>query len=176
MMPDTGHSMETKHIPIFINCRDRLSCLLMLVRWLEAAGYEQIHLIDNASTYPPLLEYYEQTPHNVVRLRENTGHLAPWTSGTIDRLAQGPYVVSDPDVVPTESCPYDAAGRMLELLERYPDYYKVGLGLAMDDIPSTYELAEWVVKWEAQHWEKEVEPGVYDAPVDTTFALYRPGS
>ena len=52
--------------PIFINCRDRITCLSVLVDWLEKAGHENIYLLDNDSSYPPLLEYYEQTPHTVV--------------------------------------------------------------------------------------------------------------
>jgi hypothetical protein len=59
------------------------------------------------------------------------------------------------------------------LLERYPDVDKVGLGLILDDLPAYAQHRERVVAWERKHWEDEIEPGVYRAPVDTTFALYR---
>ena len=44
-------------IPIFIVVRDLLSPLQQLVAWLERAGHERIVLIDNDSTYPPMVEY-----------------------------------------------------------------------------------------------------------------------
>ena len=28
--------------------------------------------------------------------------------------------------------------------------------------------------WEKKHWLKQIEPDVYDAALDTTFALYKP--
>ena len=31
-----------------------------------------------------------------------------------------------------------------------------------------------VLNWEKQFWNREIEPGVFKAPIDTTFALYRP--
>ena len=66
--------------------------------------------------------------------------------------------------------------RLVDLLGRYPDFCKAGLGLMIDDIPECYSLHEYVLKWEQQHWESTVEPGVFAANVDTTFAAYRPRS
>ena len=59
--------------PVFINCRDRLAPLRTLVEWLEQAGSTEVYLLDNDSTYEPLLDYYSQTPHTVVRLGRNWG-------------------------------------------------------------------------------------------------------
>jgi hypothetical protein len=162
--------------PVFVNCRDRVSCLRMVVDWLERAGHERIYLVDNASTFPALLEYYEETPHVVVRLEENAGHRAPWRSGLTERYAPDtPYVVTDPDVVPADECPNDAAAFLADLLDRYPEARKVGLGLVIDDLPEHYKMKKYVQMWESQHWLKEAEPGVFVASVDTTFAVYRPG-
>lgn len=59
-------------------------------------------------------------------------------------------------------------------MKRHPLSPKVGFSLRIDDIPDHFELKDKVINWESQFWEKEVEPGIYDAPIDTTFALYRP--
>ena len=92
--------------PIFIICRDRLTPLAALVQWLERTGCECIYLLDNDSAWPPLLEYYERSPHSVIRLGVNAGHLAPWELGIVERYARHErYVVTDPDVVPDDSCP-----------------------------------------------------------------------
>jgi hypothetical protein len=150
---------------------------VQLVDWLERSGHERVILVDNASTYPPLLEYFRSTPHEFVELGENLGHRAVWEADLLTRFeVDGPFVLTDPDVVPVEECPLDAVEHLLEILERHPEATKVGLGLQIDDLPAHFALREHVIGWEAPHWAREVEPGVFDAPIDTTFAVYLPRS
>ncbi|HET9111698.1 MAG TPA: hypothetical protein VFN78_12795 [Ktedonobacterales bacterium] len=164
-------------VPIIINNRDRLEPLLKLLDWLQRAGQHNIYIVDNDSTYPPLLAYYRRCPYKVIMLRENVGHLAAWTQGIVEQVAKDQYyVVSDPDIVPVEYCPTDALDRFRDILDRHPDRFKAGFGLKIDDLPSHYKFASEVKAWEGQFWTMEREPGVFDAPIDTTFALYRPGS
>jgi hypothetical protein len=161
-------------VPVFINCRDRLTPLVELVGYLERAGCERVFLLDNDSTYPPLLEYYEQTPHTVIRLGENRPHKAFWESGLLDELGiDGRYVFSDPDTVPIGECPLDAIDYFGEVLDRYPAYKKAGFGLRIDDVPDHYGLKAEVIAWESRFWRRLVAPRLYEAPIDTTFALYR---
>ena len=47
--------------------------------------------------------------------------------------------------------------------------------LRIDDIPATNTHRDAVVKWERQFWVNEFTPGFFFSPIDTTFALYRPG-
>ena len=176
-MAQTDIFTSNSQIPILINNRDRLACLLQLIGWLERAGQSNIHIIDNDSSYPPLLDYYRHCPHRVIKLGGNFGHLAPWTQGIVQDLAQDQYyVVTDPDIVPVEYCPADALARFQEILARYPDRSKVGFGLKIDDLPTHYKFAEAVKAWEGRFWEQSLEPGLYDATIDTSFALYRPNS
>jgi hypothetical protein len=162
--------------PILITCRDRLSPLVELLTWLECSGQDRIYLLDNASTWPPLLEFYERTNHQVIRLGANIGQRAAWDAGIVERHCVGEYyVVSDPDVVPVEDCPPDALDVFHDALQRFPSRSKTGFGLKVDDLPDHYRFAEEVRTWEAQFWERELAPGLYDAQIDTTFALYRPG-
>jgi FkbM family methyltransferase len=165
------------HAPILINCRDRLTSLLALIEWLEGVGLDEIYLLDNDSAYEPLLEYFESTPHSVIRLGANYGRLAPWKApGVMDRVRDRHFVFTDPDIVPDEQCPPDAVDRFAELLGRYPSIVKVGFGLRIDDLPDHYRHKDDVVSWERPWWRKRVEDGVYFAPIDTTFALYRPNA
>ena len=160
-------------VPVFINCRDRLSPLLELLGYLERAGCERVYLLDNDSTYPPLLEYYERTPHTVIRLGENRPHKAFWDSGLLDELdVRGRYVFSDPDTIPIDDCPLDAIEYFGEVLDRYPAYRKAGFGLRIDDLPDHYRLKAEVLAWESRFWRRLVAPRLYEAPIDTTFALY----
>ena len=162
-------------IPIFINARDRLGCLRQLVDWLRQAGYEKIYILDNASTYQPLLEYYSKLEKQgiwVLKLRQNLGHTALWRSGILEKLdIRTPYVYTDPDVLPLEECPENFVADLLELLRKYPWLEKAGLGLYYEDI--TYFDAAAKQVWEKQFYQIQVEKEVYFAPLDTTMALYR---
>lgn len=168
--------MAPRSLPVLITCRDRATSLVELVSWLERAGHDRIYLVDNDSRWPPLLEFLENTSHTVIRLKENLGYLAPWEAGLVDRFARGePYVVTDPDVVPDESCPFDAAAHLASLLVQYPVYRKAVLGLRIDDLPEHFALREAVLRSEASFWRRPVRRGLYHAWVDTTFAVYRAG-
>jgi hypothetical protein len=161
--------------PVFINCRDRVTPLAELVGWLERAGHEEIYLLDNDSAYEPLLEYYERTPHTVLRLGENIGRFALWFAPGVFDLTRGrSFAYTDPDIVPAEDCPPDALERFAELLERYPGVNKVGFGLRIDDLPDHYRHKQAVTTWEGQFWRWRVPGDAFYASIDTTFALYRP--
>ncbi|MCE9623096.1 MAG: glycosyltransferase family 2 protein [Actinomycetia bacterium] len=165
----------TEQYPIFISLRDRLEPLQTLLNWLDRVNQREIWLIDNDSTYPPLVEFLSTTEHRVVRSGRNWGSRAPWLTGTIQRVARNRYfVVTDPDVVPDDECPLDALDYFRSILDRHLDLHKAGFGLRIDDLPERYALAADVVAWETQFWERPIEPGLYAAPIDTTFALYRP--
>lgn len=169
---------DYRRVPVFVVCRDKVSPLQQLVGWLERHGYARIVLVDNASTYPPLLEYLDGTPHDVVRLAENLGpHDSIWSTGVRDRHAGGePYVVTDSDVVPDDRCPGDAVNYFHWALARFPSFVKAGFGLRIDDLPAHYALAEQVHGWERRYWTQRISGNLYSASIDTTFALYRPNS
>lgn len=163
-------------IPVFIICRDRVGPLRKLVHWLESEGLNNIYFIDNASTYPPLLAYFESTKYTVVRLNSNAGHTAPWREGIVQLYAAGkPFIVTDPDVIPSKNA-HGAVKFFADLLNRHLERRKVGFGLRIDNLPDHYELKDHVIAWEKQFWVSKVEADVFDAEIDTTFALYRPGT
>ena len=163
--------------PIFIICRDKLSCLLEQLDWLYQNNLNRIYLIDNQSTYPPLLDFFLKTHHRVIKLGANVGCGAPWSRNIVQTISPNSfYVVTDPDVVPVSECPNDVISHFYDLLQKYPQYNKTGFSLKIDDIPETYQFHKEVVKWESKFYQTELESGVFEANIDTTFALYRPGS
>ena len=174
VIPDDTNIWE---IPIFINNFNRLGCLKTLVHWLIRAGYRNIWVMDNDSTYPPLLEYYSQMEEEagsvrIYRLGKNLGHTALWDSGILEKLrVKGVYVYTDSDVVPSCHCPTDFLQHLLDVLRRYPFLKKVGLGLHTEDI--TYFDAEKTKEMEKRFYLHKMEEELYFGAVDTTFALYR---
>jgi hypothetical protein len=165
-------------VPVFVVCRDRLTPLLQLLAWLERVGLDEVYLLDNDSTYPPLRAFYESCGPRVIRLGRNVGKLALFTTpGMLDQFAgMRPFVCTDPDIVPVERCPADAIERFQTLLDAHEEVVKVGFGLVIDDLPDHYPFKKQVIAWEKRWWEDEIEPGVFRAPIDTTFALYRAGT
>ena len=161
-------------IPVVINNYNRLDCLQKLIRALEDRGYTSIHILDNLSTYPPLLAWYKTCPYEVIRLDRNIGYQAIWESGVYDRFKRSFYVYTDSDVVPDDNCPEDFMKRFLQVLRKYPRCLKVGFGLRIDDLPDHYAQKEAVLVNEGRFWKEPLGDGLYKAQIDTTFALYRP--
>src|SRR5690606_27910094 len=98
-------------------------------------------------------------------------------SGKFDDIIQHcNFVLTDCDVLPDADCPPDAVQQLAAILQRYPNFTKVGLSLRIDDIPDHYNMKQKVLEWEAPFWEHPLEDGtLYEAAVDTTFSYYRPG-
>lgn len=165
-----------RQFPVIITVRDRLSPLLSLLQWLEHVDQHDVWLVDNASTYPPMVKFLDQTKHHVIRSERNLGHRAPWLSGLTAELgAEQPFIVSDPDVVPCETCPTDAVEYFAETLRIHPEIDKVGFSLRIDDLPTRFAHRDSVIAWETQFRRNEFKPGFHFAPIDTTFAVYRAG-
>lgn len=166
--------VDAKHIPIIINNRNRLTYLKQLIAFLENHDYKNIYIIDNASTFPDLLNYYTECPYKVFRLNKNMGYLALWKTTIYKQFIKNYYVYTDPDILPIEDCPDDflEVFRKAMLLDK--DLYKVGFSLKIDDLPDTYAYKNEVIAWESQFHNERVSPLFYKADIDTTFALYRP--
>lgn len=165
-----------KNIPIFFNTRDRFDPLLKMLKWLEKSGYKNVIFVDNDSTYPPLIEYFERSPYQYINLGRNGMHKAPWESMAVRFFAKDkPYILSDPDIIP-ENTPTNTISYFGKLLNKYPDINKVGAALRIDNIPDENRQKDDIMSWESRFWLPEIgiESDVYNADVDTTFALYRP--
>lgn len=169
-----GTKVNPYNIPIIINNYNRLSFLKELIKSLEGRGYKNIHILDNNSTYPPLLEFYKTSSVNVIFLNKNYGFKAIWESGVVKRFWHSHYVYTDADLRIDDMCPNDFMEHFLCLLDKNKKCYKVGFGLRIDDLPDHYKNKEEVIQHESKFWIKSIEKDVYDAPIDTTFALYHP--
>ena len=173
--PEEREFLET--VPVFVNVRDRLKCLEQLLNWLERAGHRNIILIDNASTYPPLLRFLDQSNYRTIRLKRNLGHTALWRVRELRSIITKEwFVYTDPDVIPADTCPLNVVAQMHSQLQKSPFYLKAGLGLRLDDLPDCYHLKQHVIDWEQRLIGEEIAPDIFEADVDTTFALYRPGT
>lgn len=172
---------DHKDIPIFIISYNRLDCLRNLVTYLENSGYANIQIINNCSSYPPLMEYLMTSKHKVHHLAHNYGHFAFWQCGKFMEIARTSfYVVTDPDVIPIQDCPDSFLETFYNVLVKYPKLTKVGFSLKIDDLPDHYPLKDVVINHESRFYRNQTTNidnlVLYDAPIDTTFALYAPSA
>ena len=167
-----------KDVPVFITSFNNLDRgLRQLLTWLRRAGMTSITLLDNKSSWPPLLEFFNSAATDGIRLVHvgaNLGHEVFWKLG-LHFQQPGPFIVTDPDVVPDDDCPLDIVRKMLEVSERYAPA-KVGPALRIDDLPAHYAERDHMRFCESDYWLRKYPEGdCWSAAIDTTFALYQAG-
>ncbi len=170
--------MHWKDTPIFVLSFNRLELgLRQLIDWLKSAEMTNITIIDNKSTYPPLLEYYETLKDiRILRMTENYGHDVFWRLG-YHTHQQERFIVTDPDVVPDPMCPKDLVLKMHIIADTYKPA-KVGPAIRIDNLPDHYHLKNLMLRSECGYWaeSRRAHGGCFEAPIDTTFALYEPAA
>uniref|UniRef100_UPI0040480F33 glycosyltransferase family 2 protein n=1 Tax=Mariniflexile sp. TaxID=1979402 RepID=UPI0040480F33 len=170
-------NMDYKSIPIIIISFNQLYYLKQLIGFLKKCNYTNIIIIDNNSTYIPLLDYFETIASTVTihKLKENYGHLVFWKHKELfAKYSKGYYVVTDPDIVPVEDCSKDFVLHFKKILDKNFQVTKVGFSLKIDNIPDSNPNKQKVIDWEQQFWKNKTKDGNYIADIDTTFALYKP--
>ena len=177
-LPEKIFFKECSNLPIYIINFNRLSYLKEQIKSFEKLGLRNIHIIDNASTYPPMLQYLKTTPYQVHYMKQNYGHMVFFKAKEFQNVRENEYfVLTDNDLVPIEECPRGFLEYFYQLLQKYPKIEKVGFSLKTDDLPEHYQMRDLVIKWESLFTKKpltRLKPILYRAPIDTTFALYRP--
>ena len=161
-------------IPVYLNNFNRLTTLAGMVTYLRHIPKARPIVVDNASTYPPLLDWYTACDVEVIRLGVNAGPCAPWDQGCIDQLAEY-YAVSDSDLDLT-GIPRDLLDVLVYGLKKYPGSVKVGLSLEINDLRQDHPMQRQAIELERNYWSVRVDDQFWDAPIDTTFAIYRQGS
>lgn len=166
-----------KNIHVFIISFNNLNYLKQIIKSLEKYQLTNIHIVDNNSDYPPLLDYLNNSPYEVHRMEKNWGHKVLWISHKFDNIiSKLPYIVTDPDIELSNNLPHDFIQILYKILAKYDYVTKVGFALKINDIPDV-TIHSNVNKWESQFWKYKIEDDLelYKADIDTTFALYRPG-
>lgn len=180
MTVSTHHGLADP-VPAVMIFRDRWQYGMRCLGALQALGCAVV-VLDHGTTYPPAVDWLAEVRRGGTPVvgRGDVHPRSVWDwPGLRDVAGAGRYVVTDPDVVPEAG-----AARWLnvawEVLDRNPDVVKCGPALWPLGLPERYEHAEKVAAWESRWWRKPRPPGdfaygatLYDAPVDTTLALYR---
>jgi len=153
----------------FIINFNRLTYLKDMVEWCQSHGLYPI-IVDNASDYPPLLEYYKSNPCELILLSGNYGHTVMWHE--LFPLPRERFIITDPDL-DMSGVPDDFLWMLNKGLDRH--YVpKCGLSLEIEDLPDSDE-GRLIRKVEGVYWQDPLDDLFFVANTDTTFALYREG-
>lgn len=171
-------------VPVFITYRDRKSMLARSLISLLERGFDDITVIDNDSLVPPAL------PPSVKLVHADNSHrqLAPWMLDLVPTDSY--YIVMDGDI--ELDCPPDVESYLIEALETFPQIEKLGLGIRTDDFlfpPPEHYSYSYLMEYSVEHRYRDLRHGltapvseylktgrIIDAPIDTHFAMHRPGS
>ena len=171
-------------IPVFVPCFNNLTYVRNMTAQLIGLGFKRVVLIDNASTSAEMREWLSSVEGvEVIALNQNLGpHHFMYDPG-ISSLLPGFFCVTDPDLAFNPALPEGFLGDLAMLTSRHK-VGKAGFALDISDRGSLRdELFEVggrkckIWEWESQFWERTLPPTpggdpVYDAGIDTTFALY----
>lgn len=158
--------------PIYLTNMNRLTTTKKMVEDLFILnGDAKINIIDNASTYPPLLEWYDEIKNDVNIIKQET-NLGPWTffySGHFSKCEEDFYVYSDADLEINPNMPYNWQEIMIDHINKYDR--KASLVLRLDDIPDDYEFKSNIINHQNVCWYDTGIPDLYKAITDMTFSM-----
>ena len=147
-------------------------------------NFTNIFILDNNSTYKPLLAFYEELKDDknvkIIFYNKNNGPRFFHLNCIFEILYTTPHLYTDPDI-DFDYLPNEFMKTLLSVSTKY-DAFKVGCAL---EIPNTNEINDElnikinnkiysITEWEAQFWKNEIEENIYIAEIDTTLHLFNP--
>lgn len=169
-----------KNIPLIIPNFNQLTYLKNLInwwRWYNPQG--RVFIVDNASTYEPLLAYYDTLNEggmDVFRYPENRlgKNLREFIDkNIIDKYEY--YVISDPDIMPHPNTPQNFLEHWVNYIKS--GFHRVGFNLIISELPSWLNYRDGILYDESELIKDRLVVRCegfngYRAPIDTTFAMY----
>lgn len=168
--------LEHLGIPVYLIVYNSLHFTKKSVEQLRKYT-RNIHIIDNKSDYPPLLQYYDNEYEFFLdRQQANYGHTV-WMNQMFWQFPRI-FAITDPDLEFNVNLP----NNFLEILNQLTHKYKKGkVGFALDISDAelfyqdkNYTLGASIEEWEKRFWIKKIDNSeyeLYDAGIDTTFCV-----
>ena len=144
----------------------------MVEHLLRLNKNQEIIILDNDSSYDPLIKWYKEIEDRIdVRYLNNEGHLAIWSTGIYKELGDY-FIYTDSDIELNSNMPYSYQIFMYNLLQKY-EMNKIAFAIKIDDLPDHYRYKNQVIRNESKWWLEQIEQDIYKADTDTTFAFMR---
>ncbi|MBS7531274.1 hypothetical protein IC619_012305 [Hazenella sp. IB182353] len=178
------HLNKSKNIPVILIIFNNLTYLKNMLGQLRdlKVKSEDIWIWDNHSTYPPLLKFYKEisTEYNLVKNNKNYGPRF-FVNPHVFNFLPNYFAVSDPDLSFNKKMPRN----FLQYLKKITNELSLfKAGLALDISPNPHFNKNLRIKSgsmtirqrQKPYWSKPLakynNPKIYNAPIDTTFAVY----
>ena len=151
----------------FVLMFNRLTWALPLIEKL--AEKCDVILIDNGSTYQPLLDWYKTCPYQLMQMgNDRVSNL----KSVLNTFKPDRYILTDHDL-DISSVPENWLLQLEKGLNLYPNASKCGLSLELMDLPVN-RFTERVFDHECRFWMHR-DKYFYHADVATTLALHDAG-
>ena len=135
-----------------------------------------IVIVDNNSTYQPLLNYYNnEFKYTLLKMNKNIGHKV-YESEFVNYIFGNIFIITDPDLRFNSKLPNNFINEMVKVSNEYKAG-RVGFALLIDtpDIREELTYAGVPLKiWEGRFWQSKMHHPtleLYNAAIDTTFCL-----
>ena len=166
--------MVKKNMTVLIIGYNQYTYISKMVSQIEKYTND-IVVVDNNSTYEPLLNYYSTYKYSLLKMDKNYGHKVyeeEFLKGIFGNL----FIITDPDLEFNKKLP----NNFIESLIKISNHYKAGrVGFAIEisspNIRPELTYAGMPLKlWEGRFWQAKIQDNnfeLYNAPIDTTFCL-----
>lgn len=169
--------------PVVINSFNQLTYISNMIEKLIDEEFKNIYILDQCSTYPPLLEWYAKISSHVTIFMQskNMGPHDFFISKKYHIFGGAPFLYTDADLDWHELAP-DFLTKFFHIANALK-IFKVGSAL---EIPKAQDLKlnfhmlskdgdlKSVVEHESIYWESPIAENIYNAPIDTTLHLFCP--
>ena len=162
-------------MPILVIGFNQYTYIKKMITQLEKYTND-ITIVDNFSTYSPLLEYYKNDyKYSLIKMDKNYGHKV-YEKTIFNKIFGNIYFLTDPDIEFNEKLPNNFINELIEI-SNYFQGEKVGFALEIDSQhirKDCISFGKTIIDWEKQYWYYKLyyqHYEIYNAAIDTTFCL-----
>lgn len=176
--PQENGVLFKKNIPVVIIGYNQLTFIKNMVEQVEKFT-KDIIIVDNQSSYPPLLDYYKnEFKYTVLRKNYNYGYVV-YNQKFVQDLVGDVYIITDPDLKFNPKLPDNFLNDFMDISNHF-EANRVGFALLIDADDIREDITcygQSIHDWEKRFWLNKVayskNPNLelYQAPLDTTFCL-----
>ncbi len=164
-----------KNITVMIIGYNQYTYISNMVNQLKELTND-IVIIDNNSTFEPLLDYYSnEYNYTLLKMDSNIGHKV-YESKFVSNIFGDLFIITDPDLEFNSKLPKTILSDFIKISNQYKAG-RVGMAIEIDtpQIRSELKYAGIPIKtWEGQFWKNKIKDSkyeLYNAAIDTTFCL-----
>jgi len=168
------NDLYKKNMTCMIISYNQPTYIKMMVKQMEKYTND-IVIVDNNSTYEPLLEYYKnEYKYSLLKMNKNYGHTV-YQNELIKNVIGPIYILTDPDLEFNKNLPDNFIENLIDILINF-SAEKVGFALLHNapDIRDVIVFNRSITNWEDQFWNFRIyykNYELYKANIDTTFCL-----